>query len=249
MKTTRVKAEAIAWLRFGKRLPIVCTEVGNFYSDVLGVGRTSSTEVETKISKSDLKAEFRNKATKHLIYQKADQTVFRSVPNYMYFLVPAELKDAALEIVGTGNPKAGIATVSEDSIAGSGVVVVKPAVKLHGNKPGMQMIRTAIMRMSSELAGLYQANENLSNRVLEEIQRLTRSAATASFKSAGLFDFEDPKGSLDLRAQELALAVEGVSDWFGLPEDQKVRWRLIAQKYLDVSEPTVGDWTYATQSL
>lgn len=248
MKTTRVKAEAIAWLRFGKRLPIVCTEVGNWYSDVLGVGRTSSVEVETKISKSDLKAEFRNKTTKHLIYQKADEGLGRTVPNYMYFMVPEELKEAALEIVGTGNPKAGVAIVMEDSVAGSNIIVVKPAVKLHSGKPSMQMTRAAIMRMSSELVGLHQINERLSSNIYEEIKRMAKMATLMSFRSAGHLDTEDPRGSMDLRAAELALAVEGAA-WDSMAEDQKVRWREIAKKYLDIAEPAVGDWNYATQSL
>lgn len=247
-KTTRLKAEAICWLRYGKRLPIVCTEVGNWNADILGVSRAASIEVETKVSRADLRAEFKNKTSKHLVYQQTDGTL-KSVPNYLYFLVPAELKDDALEIVTAGNPKAGVAIYTGDThLDGRNVSVVKPPVRLHDTKPSARLIRTAMLRMSSELCGLWLTNERLRQHVDDELKLMTREAITSSYRVAGNLDVEDEARSLDLRAAELAFAVEDLR-WEALADDQRVRWRLIARKYLDIADPSMEEWQDASKSL
>jgi hypothetical protein len=107
--------EALAWLRYGKRMPIVCTEAGKWNADVLGMNSKMCIEVEVKHSISDLRADFRNKAHKHYLYQQAnpkhatgyEKGWHTNIPNFFYFLTPAELKDKALEIIADKAPYAG----------------------------------------------------------------------------------------------------------------------------------------------
>jgi hypothetical protein len=105
-------AEALAWLRYGKRMPIICTEAGKWNADVLGMNSKICIEVEIKHSISDLRADFRNKAHKHFLYKQAtpkDGSGWSaSVPNFFYFLTPAELRDKALEIINEKAPYAGL---------------------------------------------------------------------------------------------------------------------------------------------
>lgn len=243
MTATRLKAQALAWLRYGKRLPIVCTEVGNWYADVLGLGRTSSVEVETKISKSDLRAEFKNKKGKHFIYQNSPEGG-SFVPNYFYVLVPESLQEAALEIVGEGNPLAGVAAVTETGE----VRILKAATKLHSKPPGPRITRAALLRMSSELTGLHATNETLRGQLFKRVDELIDGAMAATFKATMALDLEEPAVSLDLRARELALAVDKVS-WETLDEAGKTRWREAAVRYLDIAAPSMEEWSDAAKSL
>lgn len=242
MTATTLKAHALAWLRYGKRLPIVCTEVGNWYADVLGLGRTSSVEVETKISKSDLRAEFKNKKAKHFVYQNADGGTF--VPNYLYFLVPEALEAAALEIVTEGNSKAGVAVCDDLGV----VRIVKPATKLHGKPPHPRVVRATILRQSSELVGLWNTNLTLRNDITSKVDALVDAGLAAGFRATMAVDLEEPSKSLDLRAQELAKAVDGL-DWETLDDAGKTRWREAAVRYLDIAEPSMKEWIDASKSL
>jgi len=249
MKTSTIKAEALCWLRYGKRLPIVCTEVGNWYADVLGLSKTMSVEVETKISRSDLRAEFARKKAKHHLYQNASGNL-ASVPNYLYFLVPASLKADALEIVVPANPKAGIAVFNgQDALGGRNVEVIKPAQKLHANKPPVRLIRTAMLRMSSELCGVWLSNEKLRGWLEEQVRRMSDASVIAGFRSAGSLDVETP-ADIDIRADELREAVEGRAvPWPALPAEQQEKWRQVAVRYLDITGFNVADWEDAQKSL
>lgn len=248
MRASTIKSEALAWLRYGKRFPIVCTEVGTWYADVFGVSRTMSVEVETKISRSDLRAEFKNKTQKHHLYQNADGSL-KSVPNYLYFMVPEALKDDALEIVGQGNPKAGVAIYTGDSrLAGKNTAIVRPPKKLHDAKPSDRLIRTAILRMSSELCGIWGAHNGVQAYIQGEVNRLVEGAIAASFRVAGNLDVEAEEESLDLRAAELAMAVEG-ADWATVTSEEKARWKQAALKLLDISGSSVEEWKDASKLL
>lgn len=248
MKATRIKAEALAWLRYGKRLPVVCTEAGAWNADVLGVSKTMSIEVETKISRADLRAEFKNKRQKHFLYLNTDGNL-KSVPNYMYFMVPDALRADALEIVSEGNPKAGVAIYMDTNLlSGQNVVIAKPPQRLHDAKPGVKLIRTAIMRMSSELCGIHLVNEKLRRHIEDSLDKMISASVAASFRAAGSLDVEDPKRNLDLRSAELAFAVDGLR-WEDLGEDQQIRWRLAATKLLDIQEPTMEEWNDASKFL
>lgn len=242
MTTAKIKAEALAWLRFVKMMPIVCTEVGTWNADVFGCSPTTSIEVEVKVSRSDLLAEFRNKKAKHSVYSNANGTL-RSVPNYLYYMVPKELEEDALEIVGRESPKSGVIVFddSDGHLAGKNSKIVKSATKLHGTKPSQKLVRTAVLRMSSELSGLWHANNRLIDYTCEELRKMSKAAVTASYRNAGALDTEDPETGLEVRAAELALAVDDLA-WVDLDDTQKQKWRTGAAKLLDITEPSVERW-------
>ena len=170
-----VHAEAMAWLRYVKKCPLVATEVGYWSADVLGVDGDKSIELEIKKSKADLLAEFRNKATKHYLYGNCPEKGTKSVPSYLYFFVPLELASVALEVITEKAPKAGLAVLKYPTgtgsarWAGQGVEVLKRPVRLHKGKVSAAMLRALTLRMGSELVSLRLALENLKKQELTEL--------------------------------------------------------------------------------
>lgn len=166
-------AEALAWLRYGKRLPFVCTEAGPWNADVMGMDQDHCVEVEIKKSRADLLAEFRNKGPKHYLYQNAFPAGQALVPNFFYFFVPYELGDSTVELVNEKAPKAGVASVMHPGRTpygvGKGVVVLKRATRLHAGKPSMRFMKAVQMRMGSEICSLRLAFENLKKLELTEL--------------------------------------------------------------------------------
>jgi hypothetical protein len=188
--------EGLAWLRYTKQMPLVCTEVGRWNADVLGIGPKYSIELEVKKSISDLRADFKNKRSKHWHYAQPHASgSYIEPPNYLYYLVPEVLRDKALVVLESQNPKYGLLWVpalglSEETNSlgygvGKNVQVGKKAQRLHSNPPSDVIVRGAMKRLSSELVGLYQAYEHLETTMkhsLEEIRANVR--ATAAIRAA-----------------------------------------------------------------
>ena len=105
MTSADLKTEALCWLRFGKKLSYICTEVGKWNADAFGCNEAYSVEIEVKISKADLRHEFKSKAAKHYSYRNGHALA----PNYFYFYVPSELVDEARTLVEANFPEAGLA--------------------------------------------------------------------------------------------------------------------------------------------
>ncbi len=68
MNSVQMKAAAMHWLRFRKQLNYVATECGFWSADVIGCDSEHLIEIEVKVSRADLMAEFRNKLEKHEYY-------------------------------------------------------------------------------------------------------------------------------------------------------------------------------------
>lgn len=151
--------EAMGWLRFGKRLPYVATEVGNFHADVVGADSDQLIEIEVKKSKSDLLRDFSTKPWKHLLYDGPGLAPSAWVPNIFYFLVPQELADWAKEQLDTKKTPAGLLVLNKASFStgyiprGNLVVKKRPKV-LHSHKPTPATLRRLAERMANELTGL-----------------------------------------------------------------------------------------------
>lgn len=240
----RLHTEAICWLRFGKRMPIVCTEVGPWHADVLGVGDKMVIEVEIKKTRSDLRADFRNKKTKHWVYAHAEENPGRFVPNYLYYYVPESLRAYALEVVAAEAPKAGVAVQTEtEYLDGRNVEIAKKPQRLRAGPPSQVMIRTAIQRMSSELAGRHVAYDTLATRMMESFKSIEEAAYASVIRSSGLLDSEDSGADLQQRAKELKLCVEG-TDLFVSPEDE-MKWTASAKKWLEAQYLNSKDWENA----
>jgi hypothetical protein len=162
-----LKAEALSWLRFIKGYHIVCTEVGRWNSDVLGLSAEDSVEIEVKVTKSDLKAEFKNKRDKHTRYfandLNRDNADTKGIPSYFYIMMPEHLIDEALPIVAVECPKAGVLKYSGDlrQYGGLNTSVVRRATRIHSKPPTKGTVNTAIRRMSSELCGVHKLVEVL----------------------------------------------------------------------------------------
>lgn len=169
-----LKTIALCWLRFEKSFNLICTEDPFRNADAIGTDTSQQCrkmiEIETKISIADLRAD-QNKRVKHErmsklhkkqpiedMWQKEDpgHTLF---PSQFYFLVPAELKDKALEVVNELYPHAGLmqafASQSSDGRYRDGtLMVVKRAPVLHKLLIGKQIKHYFANRLSSEICGL-----------------------------------------------------------------------------------------------
>lgn len=156
MDALTLKTAAMCWLRFGRQLTYVGTEIGDFSSDVLGASDEKMYEIETKVSRTDLKKDFTK--PKHSIY-KQDNPRTWGVPNYFYFLVPEFLKDFAIELCNSKNPKLGVLVYKD----GDGpmfrladrLYVAKKATKLHDHAPKPQILEKMAKRLSSDLCNTY----------------------------------------------------------------------------------------------
>jgi len=239
-----LKTEAMAWLRYGLRMPIVCSEVGRWNADVLGVGPTRSVEVEVKLSRQDLQAEFRNKSAKHFFYANAaGRTSLVYVPNQFYFMVPEAMVDMTREVISSQQPKAGLIAYLPDGnlLDGRNCSVIVKAEKLHDNKPAARLIKVATMRMSSELCGTrmiaHRGFKNLRDRFWNEMDKIIALAV----RSSGTLDLEDADVDRDRRAAELAKCVDGL-DWEPMNEEQRGRWRDAAKKFLTAQYLDLEPW-------
>lgn len=203
MPGANLHIEAMAWLRFTKQMPLVCTEVGAWNADVLGIDQHRSIEVEVKKSLSDLRADFKNKRNKHYVYERGDGGSAWSraqVPNFMYFIVDEVLRDRALQVL-EDHPKYGLLSVptftydretaSTGYSAGKNVVNVRKAQRLHTGTPGNDFVWRVIKRLSSELVGAYQSHEELERRLLADLEGI-RANVRASAAIMAAFTPEPP---------------------------------------------------------
>lgn len=205
-------------------------------------------EVEIKKSMSDLYAEFRNKRQKHYVYTNADQFQPRWVPNYFYFMVPGEIADGVLRYTEEKAPKAGVVALKTPNNSkwsvGRYLEVLRPPKKLHSRSPDPKFIRSATMRMASEICGLRIALETLKTQGLSEkfADKVLYDVLALARQTGGALDFENEVEDLEKRAAELAQAVEGKL-WRELDEAERLRWvdaakKLVELFYADVNLPT-----------
>jgi hypothetical protein len=145
-----MKGALLGYFRF-KRNMISGTEVYVSYgiSDVLSTNRKVIYETEVKTSISDLRADFKNKKTKHHYMNKESEFKPQFQPNYFYFAVPGDLYYKAKEIIDT--KKYGIIVVNSYK----DVVIMNKAKKLH-NDYSERLFEALIKRISSELANKYE---------------------------------------------------------------------------------------------
>lgn len=244
-----LKSAALGYLRYSKRLPIVCTEVGRWNADVLGISNTMAIEIEVKVSKADLKNEFKNKRAKHYMYAHGEGSV--NVPSYFYILVPETLADEAVTIVTEAAPKAGVLAYDTE---GSGaaynrqaVRVLKRAKKLTDRPPSREMVISAMMRCSSEVCGLRVSQVEYQRQVLKSMDDAQAQTMRLVARAAGSLDFEDPDGDLDNRAQELAFCVEGIGvvSWQNLSKADQQKWKDAALRLLDADYVNTKTWLTA----
>lgn len=227
MNSGVLKTEAMCWLRYGKRMPIVATEAGHFSADVLGISRDMSIEIEVKVSKADLKRDF-DKVAKHLHYEKGTS----SSPSFFYFFVPEELVETAEALVKEKAPKYGIAVYNPGAgMAGKCTRIHKKPQRLNPDPPSHRYVHTALMRMSSELCGMHLAFDTVSDNLLERLKKIPELVLQVAVRAAGTLDHEN-ETSFNVRAAELANCVDG-SEWHSLNEEQQDKWKAATRRLLD----------------
>lgn len=225
MNSHELKAEAMAWLRFGKRLPIICTEVGHWNADVLGLNDKISVEVEVKISRADLRAEFRNKSGKHYYYQNMNGG---TGPNYFYLMVPENMADLTVELAGAQDTRYGVAIYCPGpELPGKRTKIVHKAAKLHDQPPSAKTIKTALARMGSDLCGMYAHEHDSYVRLFQKLEEVKRDIINVALRTTGTLDIENIQEDIEQRARELAYCVDGINreEYDSLPEDCKNRWK------------------------
>ncbi len=124
MTAKYMQLRLLEYYRF-KRAMIVGAEVNVAWgtSDILAISidLKRSYEVETKISISDLKADFKFKENKHLSMEETHP--YDMVPNYFIFAFPSSILEKATEYLKTKNDRYGIILVEDD---GNIKVIKKP---------------------------------------------------------------------------------------------------------------------------
>jgi hypothetical protein len=180
----------MAWLRFVKKMDFICSEGGPWNSDVIGCTDTTSIEVETKISRADLLAEFRKKKSKHAYYE----TGAALMPNFFYFLVPEELGPDAIEIAEKKMPRAGVliyipSLAKDGAPIGRRFAILKSAQRLRKHKPTDKFKRQLMLRMGSELASLNAFTNAL--RGISEIETDKTAIIDAIISTQGLAEWEE----------------------------------------------------------
>lgn len=165
-----LKTLAMAWLRFQKQLDLVCTEDPVRSADVLGTDSSiqcrKMIEVETKISISDLKADLRKhgkheRLVKAEDYKGSEGADHSPLPTQFYFLVPANIKDKAFDVIVETYPHAGLMVAKNLHNMGEGRImvteyleVVRKAPTLHKRLISKHVKGGIAARMSSELCSL-----------------------------------------------------------------------------------------------
>ena len=153
-----IKTELMKYYRFERQFPYVATECIK-YSDVNVLNDKVLIEIEVKISKSDLKAEFKTSGNKHKkhfkLYCNADERPNTIIPNYYYICVPEGLKSEAVKIVNTINPNYGVLVYHDKTrYSNPHISTAKKAKCLHKRKPPDRVYNIVAKRITSELINL-----------------------------------------------------------------------------------------------
>lgn len=244
-----LKAEALCWLRYGKRLPAVCTEVRvahGWLPDVLGCSPDSVVEVEVKISKTDLRRDQNDKKAKFWRYQNLEASGHQytnRIPNYFYYMVPESLRETALEVVKDGFQRAGVLVYRPQNLLdGRNLEIVKAAQKLHNQKPTASFLHEVFLRTSSELCGTRVALLKLRREVDQMLDRVDEAVVENAGRQGGILDIEDADADLEQRAQDLYVAMNPHISWEEIPEAQRDTWRQGARRLLESSRSAPKEW-------
>lgn len=169
----------MCYFRFKRQFPIVASEAGGYYSDVLCVKGTEIVEVEVKVDRSDFEADF--KKDKHRNYRNDDtENKWRFHPDKFYFAVPEEMKDYCLKRIKEECPEYGLIVIGEPKKDYWGqyefpIRVVKPCRKfkksVRDDKIFEENKEVINARVSSQLCGLLQKQQRKLFEKLEKEEK------------------------------------------------------------------------------
>lgn len=154
-ESRKLKCAALHWLRLDQRCVFIATEAGGYCSDVIGINEKKFIEIEIKISKEDLRADFK----KHKHHEYLGRPTYgikpstgRWIPNQFYFAVPKDLVEFACQ---QSDERSGsqYGVISADDFK-----VVKRAKWLHKRLPDSAVKHSIALRMGSELLRFHEAH-------------------------------------------------------------------------------------------
>lgn len=164
-KSDLMKISVLSYFRYKRRMTCATEVSGNYgISDVLCISKdgTKIVDVEIKISIQDLKADFKNKQSKHKLLPEG-----MGLSNYFYFCVPKDILEETQNIVGRDN-KYGIllwnpVSDSPDYLLGEDDITVVKSAKDMG------------YRRNAEKTARHNLNLRLSSEVILDKRKLLES--------------------------------------------------------------------------
>ena len=159
MNSNYIKLQLMKYFRYDNGYHFVCSECIN-NADITAIDSKKLIEVEIKVSWNDFLNEFneksRNKTLKHKVYESLEKPYTNYViPNYFYFCVTKELQHKCYEYLNEHKPKYGLLVVEDYKYRKSSYIKsIKPAKKLHDNKPSVKTWIEIGKRVQSEMIGL-----------------------------------------------------------------------------------------------
>lgn len=159
-QVSKMKYQALYWLRIKQRCMFIATEAGEFSADVLGINEEKMIEVEVKVTMQDFKNDF--KKYKHDRYSGYwSDGVCQWVPNRFYYAVPEKMVPAVKQFL---LEKSELGSFSKrEKLKDYGIIqlegweVIKRAGWLHKNKPTNRVKCALALRMGSELLRFQEA--------------------------------------------------------------------------------------------
>lgn len=175
----RMLAACFSWLRFGRQMPYVATEIGpsgSWLADVSAATTQTLVEIEIKTSLADLRRDFETKKYKHQVFESSE-TLHRWQPNKMYFLVPKNLTLGAEEELAKRNPRYGLIVFDEEKYGPREwdcLSVSRRAGALHERPPSPDVLEAFVRRMGSELSFFYGMHRRYGG-LLGEMRELSKA--------------------------------------------------------------------------
>jgi len=165
-----IKVVVASYYRFKMRYFYTCTEYEHM--DVCACNGRYLTEIEVKISHSDLKADTKKTKTygkaKHDFYSGKCKSKYVLVPNYFYYCLSYDLYNdgKSVKYIEDTYPQYGIMYVQDWREPH----IIKKPTMLNKNKVGENVLNSILMRISSENIGLRKKLYELKLSIKKEKQ-------------------------------------------------------------------------------
>lgn len=162
------KIVVTSYYRFKNRYLYTCTEYKNF--DVCACNGKYLTEIEVKISHSDLKADAKKTKAygnlKHDFYSGKCKSKYVLVPNYFYYCLSEDLylDGKSVKYIEEHYPNYGIMWIRDWREP----IIIKKPTMLNKNKVGQNILNDILKRVSSENIGLRKRLYNLKESIKKE---------------------------------------------------------------------------------
>jgi hypothetical protein len=160
MQTNRIKAALLYYYTFQRCSKLVCTELWDGFgiADVIILKDKIVTEIEIKISKSDLLNELKKgkEILNYGLVTKHDQMYnnIMPTPNKYYFCVPTELLEYTIDFANKLNPKYGVIEF-KDTIIQKCIKIRKKAYVIHTKDNSINYERRMLQRIPNDLVNKY----------------------------------------------------------------------------------------------